>query len=83
MLTIVQNAKLLPNSHQTFCEAFPGVPKLSKLSGVSNQNLFGLVFPTVYRLEGQALTRVTLLGPHLLTHQSYSGSPFLAGRTLP
>ena len=45
MLTIVQNAKLLPNRHQTFCEAFPGVPKLPKLSGVSNQNLVGLVFP--------------------------------------
>ena len=58
MLTIVQNAKLLPNRHQTFCEAFPGVPKLPKLSGVSNQNLVGLVFPTVYRLEGRALIHV-------------------------
>ena len=58
MLTIVQNAKLLPNRHQTFCEAFPGVPKLPKLSGVSNQNLVGLVFPTVYRLEGRALILV-------------------------
>ena len=64
MLTIVQNAKLLPNRHQTFCEAFPGVPKLPKLSGVSNQNLVGLVFPTVYRLEGRALVRVAAHPSH-------------------